>query len=97
MSVPFKERKGITKTITKITLPFYFTYMTSDEVIDNNNPRNNYIKEENDPLKENTKTITLMSESNLISKDYIYTTRWHHSIHVQSRIQVHIPIISWLY
>ena len=31
----------ITKTITKITLPFYFTYMTSDEVIDNNNPRNN--------------------------------------------------------
>jgi len=41
----------------------------SDSSIKNNNPRNNYIKEENDPLKENTKTITLMSESNLISKD----------------------------
>ena len=31
----------ITSTITKITLPFYFTYMNSDDVIDNNNPNNN--------------------------------------------------------
>ena len=41
----------------------------SDSSIKNNNPRNKYIKEENNPMKENTKTITLMSESNLISKD----------------------------
>ena len=41
----------------------------SDSSIKNNNPRNKYIKEENNPVKENTKTITLMSESNLISKD----------------------------
>ena len=31
----------ITSTITKIKLPFYFTYMNSDDVIDNNNPNNN--------------------------------------------------------
>ena len=31
----------ITSTITEITLPFYFTYMNIDDVIDNNNPRNN--------------------------------------------------------
>ena len=34
----------------------------SDSSIKNNNPKNN-------PMKENTKTITLMSESNLIPKD----------------------------
>ena len=47
----------------------------SDSSIQNNifnKQNNNYVKEENNMLIENTKTINLMSESNLISKDDDY-------------------------